>query len=95
MGHFMHDWTLVSLSLDWKIGLATVQLLNSRSEVVILSAAGVSLLRIPRQHEWGRSVSVNTVIGPTPLANGQQLVQLEIQSGDVIEIFADAFSFPS
>ena len=94
MGHFMHDWTFVSISLDWKIGLATVQLLNSRSAVVNLTAAGVSLLRIPRQHEWGRSVSVNKVIGPTHLDNGQQLVQFEMQSGDVIEIFADEFSFP-
>ncbi len=90
----MHDWTLISISFNWKGGDATLHFLNSESNSATLLAHGVSMLIVPRKLEWGRSVSVNSVKGPFDLADGKMKIEVEMQSGDVIEIVAETIMLP-
>ncbi|GLR11805.1 hypothetical protein GCM10007907_05950 [Chitinimonas prasina] len=90
----MHDWTLVSLAFDWKDACVTLTLLNPNSETVSLKAENVVRLFVPKRNDWGRSVSVNGVMGPTQQADGTETLQIEMQSGDIIEIAAGSFVLP-
>lgn len=90
----MHDWTLISLTFDWKGASVTVSLRNPHSETVSLVAENVVHLSIPKRDEWGRTVSVNAVAGPTLQSDGTETLRIEMQSGDVIEITAGSFVLP-
>jgi hypothetical protein len=90
----MHDWTLVSLAFDWATGLVTLNFLDSNSNAASVLAKNASMFHAPRIQEWGRSVSINTVIGPEDYGLGKQKLQIEMQSGDVIEIIAESFKLP-
>jgi hypothetical protein len=58
----------------------------------VVLAEEVSLLEIPREQPWGRSVSVNSfLIGDIADADEQSL-QIEMQSGDVIRVNAKKFT---
>jgi hypothetical protein len=91
----MHDWTLLSISFDWGTGNAVLTFRRSGSELVSVQAEGVSNLQVPRMNEWGKSVSVNEVRGPSKDVGGLQTLEIEMQSGDVIKITALSFIFPS
>lgn len=86
----LHDATLETLSLDWATGRVEV-VLRSASGIVILRASGVTHLVCPRLHPWGRSSSVNGVRGPRAKEGGF-IVEIEMQSGDVIVILAGGFA---
>jgi len=86
----LHDATLEKLSLDWRSGHADV-FLRAATGVVILRASGVTNLVCPRLHPWGRSSSVNEVRGPLA-QNGHSILEIEMQSGDVIVIEAASFA---
>lgn len=90
----MHDWTLVSLTFDWQGASVTLSLRNPNSETVSLVAENVVNLSMPKRDEWGRSVSVNEVAGPTLQSDGTQTLRIEMQSGDIIEITAGSFVLP-
>jgi hypothetical protein len=92
--HYMHDWTLVSLAFDWVTGMVTLNLLNPQSQPVSIVAKNATMFHAPRIQEWGRSVSINAVIGPEDYSIGKQKLQIEMQSGDVIEIIAESFKLP-
>lgn len=91
----MHDWTLLSIVFEWKKGQVTLAFRGSDSQPVSVIAESVSRLEVPKLDEWGPSVSVNEVRGPTGEMAGYKKVEIEIQSGDVIKITAKSFSFPS
>lgn len=90
----MHDWTFVSLSIDWKLGEATLVFLNQNSEPTPLLIHGIFSLCLPRKLEWGMSVSVNSTAGPLILQDGKVKLGIEMQSGDLIEIVADSIILP-
>lgn len=90
----MHDWTLVSILVNWGKSAVTITLKNYESKEILLVAEGFEELRVPKRAEWGESVSINEVTGPTKLDNGNYHLTLEIQSGDKIEIEARAISMP-
>ena len=90
----MHDWTLVNVSMIWHLGRVTVELRDLAFSIRTLVAEGVRELRVSRIHEWGPSVSVNTVSPLEVLPVGAQRLKVEMQSGDVIEIVADQFDIP-
>lgn len=90
----MHDWTLLSISLDWKTANAVLSFRRSHAELVSVQAEGVSNLQIPQLNEWGPSVSVNEVRGPSTEVGGRQILEIEMQSGDIIKITATSFIFP-
>jgi hypothetical protein len=90
----MHDWTLVSILFEWKSGGATLEFRTDASKSATLTAHGVSELHIPRLNEWGPSVSVSEVFGPTDRGSGRRELEIEMQSGDRIRIVAASFDFP-
>jgi hypothetical protein len=59
-----------------------------------LTAHGVCELHVPRLNDWGPSVSVNEVFGPSDGASGRRELEVEMQSGDRIRIVAASFDFP-
>ncbi|NOT88644.1 MAG: hypothetical protein HOP03_10710 [Lysobacter sp.] len=91
----MHDWTLLSILIDWIAGTATITFRNEKSEEVRLVAEGILDIHVPKREEWGRSVSINDVIGPQCDSDGNISVELEVQSGDLIKLVARSVSMPS
>jgi len=90
----MHDWTFVTLLVDWLKGMVTITFKNSSSNEVFLVAEDLADLKVPKSEDWGGSVSVNEVDGPRVLENGNSYIGIEIQSGDKIEIEARSISLP-
>jgi hypothetical protein len=45
--------------------------------------------------EWGPSVSVNRVLGPTDYGEGLFHIAIKMSSGDVIEVVAKRFDLPA
>ena len=90
----MHDWTLISIMVEWFKGTVTIAFKNSKSEEVFLVAKGFVDLKVPKREDWGESVSVNELEGPSLLENGNSYLAIEIQSGDKIELEARSISLP-
>lgn len=82
----MHDWTILSVQFEWMESTIIIKLLNRNSQEVELLVRDSKLLHIPKQEDWGESSSVNEIIGPTLLENGNHFLAIEIQSGDKIEL---------
>jgi hypothetical protein len=90
----MHDWTLVSIYFEWESGCVTLELRTDGSKSAKLTAHGVCELHLPRLNDWGPSVSVNRVFGPSDGGSGRRKLEIEMQSGDRIRIIAASFAFP-
>lgn len=90
----MHDWTLVSIMVEWIKGVVTITFRNSKSDEVFLVAEGLADLKVPKRDDWGDSVSVNEVEGPVKIDNGNTYLAIEIQSGDKLELEAKSISMP-
>ena len=89
----MHDWTLLSLEVDW--GDGEVRLcIKSPSGLTSIRAFDLYELRVPRARTWGPSVSINAVDGPSPQEDGRVRLAIEMQSGDLIEIVARSIEMP-
>ncbi|MET0856889.1 MAG: hypothetical protein ABWY27_09075 [Telluria sp.] len=86
----LHDATLVSVQIIWADGTCIVKVEHSRLSDCILTFSGVSSVTVPRTHPWGPSRSINS-------ARQQSLghYEIEMQSGDVIEIFASEVELTS
>jgi len=90
----LHDATLESVELRWSSGEA-VLLIRTGDEkhprrVVVASA--VRRLVCDRQMPWGFSASINEVRGPAVADDDASVLEIEMQSGDLIRIEAGAFS---
>ena len=90
----MHDWLLISISMDWDLGRLTVELRDSASTVRVVTAVGVRNLQVPKETPWGPSNSVNSS-SIEVLPAGTKRLQIEMQSGDVIEVVAEQLSIPT
>jgi hypothetical protein len=90
----MHDWTLVSILFEWKCGCVTLEFRTDGSNSTKLTAHGVCELHVPRLNDWGPSVSVNRVFGPSDGASGRRELEIEMQSGDRIRIAAASIDVP-
>ncbi|GAA3677798.1 MULTISPECIES: hypothetical protein [Acetobacter] len=85
----LHDARLTRLTLDWQSGLLSFHLVTGEGPV-ILTAQRVRNLECPRLHPWGPSVSVNEI---TTCALEEELrLQVEMQSGDIIEVICADFN---
>lgn len=82
-----HDWTLVNVVFEWAQASVAV-VLNGPSSRCVLSAEDVSLLEMPREEPWGRSVSVNSLLIDEMSDGDEQSLEIEMQSGDVIRVKA-------
>jgi hypothetical protein len=90
----MHDFTLLKIVIEWATGVANIFLLNSESSQVSICIDGLVLMKAPRLKEWGESVSINNVRWVTSDPDGNMKLEIEMQSGDVIEIIAKKISLP-
>ena len=88
----LHDATLVSISVDWAVGSASILLQpvmrDGAPDSVTIEATGVRYVEIPRRYPWGESVSVNKVE-----CEGGRLI-IQVQSGDSIVVGADEIALP-
>jgi hypothetical protein len=91
----MHDWTLLSITYEWKTARVVMSFETTQGRTESVSAEGVSDLRVPQKNAWGRSVSVNKVKGPHEDANGRKTLEIEMQTGDVVMIEALTFRIPA
>ncbi|QDE91730.1 hypothetical protein BHS06_23635 [Myxococcus xanthus] len=87
----LHDATLVSVTMEWASGEAhiRVRLSEEAARCAEIRVTGSTLLRCPREQPWGPSVSLNEV-RLVSLHDARQRLEIEIQSGDVIELEGDA-----
>lgn len=88
----LHDATLVSLSLNWASGEARLELRAGLSSAarLLIEADGTALLQCPRRCPWGESVSINEVRGPINAPHAGMHLEIEMQSGDVLTLEAEA-----
>ena len=87
----LHDATLVAVTFDWASGDAyvRVRLREEAARGAEIHVTGTTLLRCPREQPWGPSVSINEVRLLSP-QGGRKRLEVEVQSGDVIEIEGNA-----
>lgn len=90
----MHDWSLLSLTVDWSIGDARIVVRSPSGDLAIL-AAELRELHVPRHRPWGPSVSINAVIGPIQEQDGPANLVIEMQSDDRIQIVARTIELPA
>lgn len=84
----MHDWTLIDVNFDWRSACVSLAFEDTGAKKRTLAAEQVRLLEVPRENEWGPSVSVNEAFEePGPDGAGLML-RIEMQSGDVIRVWA-------
>lgn len=83
-----HDWTLAELHFDWCQATITVMLNGPMSARQVLTAIDASLLEVPRENPWGKSVSINAIRLEGMPDKDVQALEIEMQSGDVIRINA-------
>lgn len=91
----MHDWTLKRIEFDWHAARVTLDLEDSNCTMRTLTADGVQDLQVPRFNAWGPSVSVNEVSEVVPISSELQRLNIQMQSGDVIQILAQRFVLPT
>ena len=88
----MHDWSLLSITFNWKEGAVDLTF-EGETGVVTVHAAGATDLHVPRTEPWGPSETVSRAIGPVAFAAGGRRLQIETHSGDIISVVANRFEF--
>src|SRR3990167_3885629 len=91
----MHDWTLISILIEWAKGVVIITFKNHQSKEAVLMANEFADLHVPKQEEWGESVSINKMTGPILLENGNYYIELEMQSGDKLYLEAKSIQIPA
>jgi hypothetical protein len=80
--------------VEWAAGIVTINFDTYEFGMVKVTGVGFVRLLVPKRDEWGESVSVNGHEGPQELCNGNQLLTINIQSGDKIELEAKSIFMP-
>jgi hypothetical protein len=91
----LHDATLVQIQVLWQEARVVLQLKTGIAGYPEVQIVATSFRHVvcPRRLDWGPSMSINDVIGPTPLADpGVSQVEIEMQSGDRVSIEAARFT---
>jgi hypothetical protein len=95
--HGLHDAILTSINLEVDAKRITLRLkpiqFEGAPEWVSLIAHDWKKFSCPKEHPWGKSAvwQVNQTRGPFQVNSGLLQLELEMQSGDVIEIYASSF----
>ena len=83
----LHDVVLLNIDMRWAEGTVTLGVRTASGQKRI-TVRQVSRLVCPREYPWGRSVSINEVRLGSPPSSAAVQMELEMQSGDVIEVYA-------
>ena len=90
--HDLHDATLESLELRWSSGEAVMRIRTGTTHPQgVIVASAVRRVSCDRLMPWGPSVSINKVSGPSSAGVDGSVLEIEMQSGDVIRIEAGGF----
>jgi hypothetical protein len=82
------------MELRWSSGEAVLRIRTGdppHPQCVVVASA-VRRLGCHRRMPWGFSVSINEVRGPAAAGDDASVLEIEMQSGDLIRIEAAAFS---
>jgi hypothetical protein len=90
----MHDWSLISIHIDWIQSNLKIHLKNTQSEDKIYLVEKFTAFNLSRKNEWGESISINQILNYSTLLNGNIYLKIEIQSGDILEIEAKKIQLP-
>lgn len=83
----LHDAVLSKAELFWDEGTLDLVLRPvSAPHDLILHIDGLSHFHCPRLAPWGHSIYINRVAMPLLEGSNSQRLEIEMQSGDVIEI---------
>ena len=86
MNESLHDWLLLSLTLEWASGELVIALRDVASQPRMLVAKEAQLLVAPRVQPWGES---DSILAHQIQRDGKAVtLQLEMQSGDTLTIKA-------
>lgn len=88
----MHDWTLLSIHIDWPSGNARLEIKDPTSTIRILEIRELLQITVPRRNPWGESISINESTQSTGEDTKVHKLSIEMQSGDVIQIEAGFIS---
>ena len=91
---FFHDAILKEMNIIWENGSALITFhLNEayakEDNLMVISIANIIDFHLPRLLPWGESIYVNEV----SYNESEKKIEIEMQSGDVIEILAKDFYF--
>jgi hypothetical protein len=92
---YLHDAVLGRVVVEWQSATATLVLESCEkpSRRVAVSATGVRSLVLPRREPWGQGgVTLVNDMQQTPTSDGGVRLEIEMQSGDRIEIEAREIS---
>lgn len=84
----MHDWTLVSIHLDWDVGALEISLLDETSAKRCLRFERLRDVSIGRAQPWGPSESINAFSVLKGNEDSALKVKIEMQSGDELNVVA-------
>lgn len=90
----LHDALLGAISISWEAGEIEISLTANKVYVkrggkIIIRAKGFSLFVCPHNYPWGRSAFVNAIREHVITEPDRKRLEIEMQSGDVIELEAD------
>lgn len=90
----LHDATLEALEMRWSSGdvILRIRTGDAMHPHRVVAASSVRRLTCSREMPWGFSLSINEVRGPKPIDDDVFLIEIEMQSGDIIRIEARGFS---
>lgn len=88
----MHDWTLLSIHIDWAAAEATLIVLDRTSTERRVVARGLRFFQLERDEPWGSSSSINEMSQRAGEAEQPLALSLQMQSGDWIRLGAASIS---
>lgn len=91
----LHDWTLVSIEIDWSAGRVQLGFRPPQGGLAYLIARDFLKIEVPRRQEWGPSSSVMSHVGPRECGDGLRSMSILIQTGDSVEITAREIQLPA
>ena len=94
----LHDAILISIELQWEKNTAVlcfepVESEDTAGSRILLKSSGVRLFSYQHRQPWGKSIYVNEARLRVDPATGMSRFQLEMQSGDLIELEAEVVEF--
>ncbi|PTT66026.1 hypothetical protein [Stenotrophomonas sp. HMWF003] len=83
-----HDWTLLSIRIDWGAAEATLIVLDRTSTERRVTARGLRFFRLERDEPWGPSSSIDDITQVAGEAEQPLALSMQMQSGDCIRLCA-------
>mgnify|MGYP000887026360 CR=1 FL=1 len=90
----LHDARLLSFSMQWRAGVLTLDFLLVGEDELDLRVVlhGITGIYCPREHPWGGPAPyVNEVLQPDVVPGQGDVLELEMQSGDVLRFVFESF----